>query len=222
MIKYSDDIKSMNLWEKISQISSEIEYLQKDDKIGFGASQYKAISIEKVMIAVSEKMVKYGIVIYPIEQEYIRKDEEVTKKDGSLAINRISDVNVKYQVVNIHNPAETFFTVSSGTGVDTQDKGIGKAMTYSWKNMLIKLFSIATGLDSDKVHSDDYTRQLLGEPASAPKGLSEAQLNRMYVLASKKGLTKERMMARIKEKYNCKDSEMTKAQYDEVCSALEK
>jgi len=162
MIEYKEEIKKMNLWEKISQISSEVEYLKKDDKVGCGNNSYKAISIEKVMTCVSEKMNKFGIVIYPIEQEYNRYDEQVTKKDGSVGINRISDVNVKYQIVNIHNPQEQIIVVSSGTGVDTQDKGVGKAMTYAYKNMIIKLFAIATGDDTDKIHSDDYTNKLLG------------------------------------------------------------
>ena len=46
MINYSNEIKSMNLWEKIANISGEIENLQKDDNVGFGNSAYKAISIE--------------------------------------------------------------------------------------------------------------------------------------------------------------------------------
>ena len=163
MIKYTEEIKAMNLWEKIANISGEIENLQKDDKVGFGSSAYKAISIEKVVKVVGEKMNKYGVVIYPIQQSYNRTDERVIKKDGTEGINRISDVDVTYQVVNIHNPQEQIITVASGTGVDTQDKGIGKAQTYAYKNMLLKLFAIPTGDDTDKIHSDIYTKKLLGE-----------------------------------------------------------
>lgn len=108
-------------------------------------------------------MNKYGVVIYPIKQDYTRTDEEVTKYDGTKGINRVSDVNVVYQVINIHNPQEKFETVASGTGVDTQDKGVGKAQTYAYKNMLLKLFAIPTGDDTDKIHSDDYTNKLYGE-----------------------------------------------------------
>lgn len=163
MIKYDESIKSMNLWEKIGNISAEIESIQKDDTVGYGSNSYKAISIEKVVKTVGEKMNKYGVVVYPISQEYTRTDEEVVKKDGSKGINRISDVNVIYEVVNIHNPVEKIQTAASGTGVDTQDKGVGKAQTYAYKNMLLKLFAIPTGDDTDKIHSDDYTNKLYGE-----------------------------------------------------------
>lgn len=223
MNNYSDEIKSMNLWEKISQVSGEIEYLQKDDKVGFGSNQYKAISIEKVMSAVADKMNKYGIVIYPVEQEYVRKDEEVTKKDGTVGINRISDVNVKYEIVNIHEPNQKIITVSSGTGVDTQDKGIGKAMTYAYKNMIIKLFAIATGDDTDKVHSDDYTNKLLGNESNKSKtNISEAQVKRLYAIGNKAGVKPQDILKVIKHDYEVgRIEDMTKSQYDEICSRLE-
>ena len=215
MINYSDEIKSLNVWEKISQISAEIEYLQKDDKVGFGNNSYKAISIEKVMTAVADKMNKYGVVIYPVEQEYSRKDEEVIAKDGTVKINRISDVNVKYEIVNIHKPAEKIITVSSGTGVDTQDKGIGKAMTYAYKNMIIKLFAIATGDDTDKVHSDDYTKKLLGE------GKVNDRAKDLYALGNKAGVTPVQVMQVIKKDYNKgRIEDLTDTEYKEVYERL--
>lgn len=215
MLNYSDEIKALNVWEKISQISAEIEYLQKDDKVGFGNNSYKAISIEKVMTAVADKMNKYGVVIYPVEQEYSRKDEEVIAKDGTVKINRISDVNVKYEIVNIHKPAEKIITVSSGTGVDTQDKGIGKAMTYAYKNMIIKLFAIATGDDTDKVHSDDYTKKLLGE------GKVNDRAKDLYALGNKAGVTPVQVMQVIKKDYNKgRIEDLTDTEYKEVYERL--
>ena len=223
MIAYTDDVKKMNLFEKIAQISSEIEYLQKDDKVGFGANQYKAISIEKVMTAIADKICKYGIVIYPIEQEYERKDEEVTKKDGTIGYNRISDVRVKYQVINIHNTDEKIIVVSAGTGCDTQDKGVGKAMTYAYKNMIIKLFSIATGDDTDKVHSDDYSKQLYEGNKNYTNSfkLSQAQIKRIYAINSKAGYNNEQLDNCILKNYNKKVADLSKSEYEEVCKKLE-
>ncbi|MGL5381155.1 ERF family protein [Clostridium sp.] len=191
MIKYSDEIKEMNLWEKVANISAEIGNLQKDDSVGTGSNSYKAISIEKVVKAVGEKMNKYGVVVYPIQQQYTRTDEKVKGIDYKTKaevekINRISDVDVTYQVVNIHNPQETMITVASGTGVDTQDKGIGKAQTYAYKNMLLKLFAIATGDDTDKIHSDDYTNKLYG---AKQENINEESREKLYNLAKEKGLS---------------------------------
>lgn len=227
MIKFDEEIKKMNLWEKISAISSEIEYLKKDDLVGTGKSSYKAISIEKVMTSVSEKMCKYGIVIYPVEQSYLRTDEKVigidynTKKEVEK-INRISDVDVKYEVVNIHNPIEKIIAVSSGTGVDTQDKGVGKAMTYAYKNMIIKLFAIATGDDTDKIHSDDYTETLVKGKVTSDGSLTEAQIKRLYAIAKKVNVTPSQIVAVIKKDFGKTDvTKLTKQEYDLVCERLE-
>lgn len=42
-----------------------------------------------------------------------------------------------------------------GHGVDTQDKGAGKATTYAMKNTLLNIFLVPTGVDTDDTHSDD-------------------------------------------------------------------
>lgn len=200
MIKYSEEIKSMNLWEKVANISAEIENIQKDDSVGYGNNSYKAISIEKVVKIVGEKMNKYGVVIYPIQQNYSRTDEEVQKKDGTKGYNRISDVNVTYQVVNIHNPQEVIVTVASGTGVDTQDKGVGKAQTYAYKNMLLKLFAIPTGDDTDKIHSDDYTNKLYGE--KPPREVTDVMVEDLYKIAIDKGYKAGNVESTAKKEYN--------------------
>ena len=237
MIKYTEEIKTMNLWEKIANISGEIENLQKDDKVGFGNGAYKAISIEKVVKVVGEKMNKYGVVIYPISQTYNRTDERVIKKDGTEGINRISDVDVTYQVVNIHNPQEQIITVASGTGVDTQDKGIGKAQTYAYKNMLLKLFAIPTGDDTDKIHSDIYTNKLLGveegkeevikekknnytnDNQQTERLITDKQRQRLYAISS--GIDKI-VISDILAKYKFADSKhITMSKYDDICNEIE-
>ena len=229
MIKYTEEIKAMNLWEKIANISGEIENLQKDDKVGFGNSAYKAISIEKVVKVVGEKMTKYGVVIYPIQQSYNRTDERVIKKDGTEGINRISDVDVTYQVVNIHNPQEQIITVASGTGVDTQDKGIGKAQTYAYKNMLLKLFAIPTGDDTDKIHSDVYTNKLLGEeeavtiePKTSMGIISEEQMKELYLVGYKAGYTYKKVDEAIKNNYGKAVKDITIEEYKNAIDGFQK
>ena len=63
------------------------------------------------------------------------------------------------KIVNIDKPTEFEILASSGSGVDTQDKGVGKAMTYSYKYMLLKTFAIPTGEDPDKIGSEELDVQ---------------------------------------------------------------
>ena len=156
-----------NIYQRISDVMKDIEYLTKDDEVSTGKSSYRAVTEEKVTSAVRAAMVKHGIVIVPIEQEHARVDEVVKawnkyEKREEDKINRITTVNAKYRIQNIDDPQDCIIAASSGTGVDTQDKGVGKAMTYAFKYLLLRTFAIPTGDDPDKVSSDLYTDKLIG------------------------------------------------------------
>lgn len=129
----------LNLYQKISAVMQDVEYLSKDDNIKFGSTNYKAISEEKVTQAVRQSLIKQGLVILPVEQNH--------SKEGNL-----STVDTKYKIVDIDS-GQFEIIVSSGTGADTQDKGVGKAMTYSYKYLLLRTFAIPTGEDPDKISS---------------------------------------------------------------------
>lgn len=129
----------LNLYQKISAVMQDVEYLSKDDQIKFGSTNYRAISEEKVTQAVRQSLIKHGLVILPVEQNH--------SKEGTL-----STVDTKYKIVDI-DTGQHEIIVSSGTGADTQDKGVGKAMTYSYKYLLLRTFAIPTGEDPDKISS---------------------------------------------------------------------
>jgi hypothetical protein len=128
-----------NLFQKISQVMQDVSYLSKDDNIAFGNTKYKAISEEKVTSTLRQSLIANGLVILPFEQE--------ASKEGN-----ISFVNTKYKIVDI-DTGQYEVLASSGEGADTQDKGVGKAMTYAYKYMLLRTFAIPTGEDPDKISS---------------------------------------------------------------------
>ena len=136
-----------------------IEYLAKDDKVEFGTTKYKAISEEKVTTAVREQLVKQGIVILPIKQESENKELIRTEK----SVNMLSSVHTRYRIQNIDDINDYIEVESNGTGVDTQDKGVGKAMTYAYKYMLLRTFAIPTGEDPDKISSAETDNKMQKE-----------------------------------------------------------
>ena len=129
----------IGLYKKISQVMKDVEYLSKDDKVEFNNTKYRAISEEKVTSTVRESLVRNGLIILPVKQSH--------KRDGTL-----STVDTEYKIIDIDTGAYEII-VSSGTGADTQDKGVGKAMTYSYKYLLLRSFAIPTGEDPDKISS---------------------------------------------------------------------
>lgn len=132
----------MNIYEKISSIMQDVQYLAKDDHVKFGQTSYKALSEEKVTSIMRAELLKHMLVVFPIEQ--------IASRSGN-----ISHVDVKYRMVNVENPDEYIDIVSAGDGADTQDKGSGKAMTYAFKYMWLRTFALPTGEDPDKISSDE-------------------------------------------------------------------
>lgn len=169
----------MNIYQKISAIMKSVSYLSKDDTVAFNKTKYKAVSEEKVTSTVREKLIEQGLVIFPIAQTH--------KREGTL-----TTVDVTYRIVNAEKPDEFIDVVSSGTGADTQDKGVGKAMTYAYKYMLLRTFAIPTGEDPDKIASaqldaiEGKTDALSSTDISALRrylkkhNLSEAKILRAY------------------------------------------
>jgi hypothetical protein len=64
-----------------------------------------------------------------------------------------TEVDTRY--ILLHTSGESIELAGYGQGVDTQDKGAGKATTYALKNTLLNMFLIPTGVDTDNTHSDD-------------------------------------------------------------------
>lgn len=149
----------MNIYEKISEVMKRIEYLAKDDKVEFGTTKYKAISEEKVTTTIRKELVNIGIVILPVMQE--SQITELIRTEKS--VNQRADVHTKYRIQNIEDVNDYIEVESNGSGVDTQDKAIGKAMTYAYKYMLLRTFAIPTGEDPDKISSAETDSKISKE-----------------------------------------------------------
>lgn len=132
----------MNLFEKLLAARQEIGYLQKDGKVEFGSTKYKAITDEKVMTTVRPILDKYKIVM--------SIDKIDMSRNGTL-----TEALITWRFTDVENPDDFILVQSAGQGSDTQDKGAGKAMTYSRKYALLNTLLIPTGEDPDKISSEE-------------------------------------------------------------------
>lgn len=155
--------RNMNIYQKISEVMKKVEYLTKDDKVEFGTTKYKAISEEKVTSTIREQLVNIGIVILPVKQD--ATVTELMRTDKS--VNQRADVHTVYRIQNIDDTEDYILVESNGSGVDTQDKAVGKAMTYAYKYMLLRSFAIPTGEDPDKIASAETDAKLGNETINA-------------------------------------------------------
>lgn len=153
-----EEIKKMNIFEKMSNITNEIEIVRKNLKVGTGSSQYSAVAEKDVLDAVKDIEYKYRVYSYPKERELVDNqilnkkvvDKNGVEKELSTFYSKIKTI---YTFINIDNPSESIDTIVFSEGIDTADKGSGKGMTYADKYALLKAYKIETGEDPDKTPS---------------------------------------------------------------------
>ena len=146
----------MNIYEKLSAITTELSTVAKNLEVGFGQNKYKAVGEADVLRAVKPLEAKYKVYSYPVSRTIIESGTvENTNSKGEVKKNLFERIEVVYRFVNIEKPEEYIDITSYGDGIDSQDKSVGKAMTYADKYALLKAYKIITGEDPDQNASED-------------------------------------------------------------------
>ncbi len=155
-----EEIKNLNIYEKIQYISQEIKNIEKNMTVGTGTYSYKAVSDLDVTLRVKEVENKYRLISIPIKQEITHSEVFKTiKKDGLEAITHCDNIKMTVRLVNIDNVNEFIDVESFGKGIDPGDKGFGKASTYARKYALMNAYKIATGEDPDANKSEETLKE---------------------------------------------------------------
>lgn len=165
------NIGEMNIFQRMLIIEKELQTVAKNLTVETGRGKgYKAVSERDIIDAVKPLETKYGVYSYPASREIMESatlesestyDGKVTKK--TTFFTRIKTV---YRFVNVDNPQDFIETVTFAEGIDPQDKGSGKAMTYADKYALMKAYKISTGDDPDQNASEEtnYTTKRASSP----------------------------------------------------------
>ena len=154
------EIKDMNLFEKLSNISNEIKNVDKDLNV---CGKYNAVSEGNVLKEVKVAEYKYRVYSYPCNRSVIESGivETSSSSDKKTFWERIETI---YRFVNIDKPSEYIDITTYGDGFDNQDKSVGKAMTYADKYALLKAYKIITGDDPDQELSQEVTKIVKQQP----------------------------------------------------------
>lgn len=156
---------SLNIFQRMSKITEELETVAKNMTVGFGKNSYKAVSERDVLDAVKPVEVKWGVYSYPYSRDILEAQAlEKTDRDGNKSTVFFSRIRTVYRFVNIDNPSEYLDITSFAEGIDPADKGSGKAMTYADKYALLKAYKISTGDDPDKDPSEPQKYDKTTEP----------------------------------------------------------
>ena len=167
----------MNIFERMAGVTAELQTVAKNLMVETGKGKgYKAVSERDIIDAVKPLETKWGIYSYPcgrrvLESQTLESESEyngkVTKKTTFF-----TRIETTYRFVNVEDPTDFIETVTFAEGIDSQDKGSGKAMTYGDKYALMKAYKISTGDDPDQTASteENYRPTDNGKPPVMESG----------------------------------------------------
>jgi hypothetical protein len=122
-----------NIHQRLAEVMAKVTYIQKERKQGMN---YTIVSHDVVTAKVRPALLEAGIVYYPVRCEH--------SHNGNRA-----ECGMTIRFVNVDEPTDFFDVQTFGYGVDPQDKGPGKAMSYAVKYALLKALGLETGDDAD-------------------------------------------------------------------------
>lgn len=142
----------LTLLQRLHAVMQDVSYVQKDKAI----TSYKVVTHDKVTATVRPILVKHGVYYYPYD---------LTRQQNG----KLTEIDMLVRFVSVDNAADFIDVPTCGYGLDTGDKGPGKAMSYAVKYALLKALGLETGEDADNEASSKA--EPAGEKAErGPKG----------------------------------------------------
>jgi hypothetical protein len=150
--------KKDQIAKAILAVMNDVKGVDKTMTVGTGQSSYKGVPDQEVKKIIGSSMAKNGLCIVPIEvktQTRIDRWEEASGNYTKQKQSVFTEVETKYLL--LHESGQSIELSGYGHGVDSQDKGAGKATTYALKYTLLYTFLVPTGKidDADNHHSDE-------------------------------------------------------------------
>ena len=146
----------MNIYQKLAAITADMQTVAKNLSIDTGnGKSYKAVSERDVLDTVKPLEAKHGVYSYPVNRETLESERLETETKYGVKTSFYTRIKTVYRFVNMDDPTDYIETVVFSVGLDSGDKGDGKAMTYGDKYALLKAYKISTGDDPDQQASVD-------------------------------------------------------------------
>jgi hypothetical protein len=123
-----------NIYQRMNAVMQEVDYIQKEKKQGM---RYSIVSHDAVTAKVRPLMVKHGIIYFPVGM--------AMEQNGNR-----TQMNMTVRFQNVDYSSDYMDVVTAGYGIDDQDKGPGKAISYSVKYALLKALGLESGDDPDE------------------------------------------------------------------------
>lgn len=207
------EASDLTIAQRICRVMVDADGVVKRGQTAFG-ERYSYARIDDVMAALREPMARHGLVLH-----WTQANREVGEygltKNGVMQWRHT--VRVTFELHNADHADEApWVTELEGDAIDTGDKGMGKALSYAFKNYLLKTFLLPSGDEADnEAREPEPARpaQKAQDPAEAEhrkaqsaffaalngediaKDIAKAWLKRNYELETTKDATVDQLRA---------------------------
>ena len=130
----------LNLYQRLNKVQKSITYIQKEKKAGM---RYSIVSHDAVTAKVRDPLVEAGVLYFPSN---LRMEQIGNRTQCTMLV----------KFVNIDQPDDFIEVATAGYGIDDQDKGPGKAISYAVKYALLKALGMESGDDPDLDQNVEY------------------------------------------------------------------
>jgi len=158
--------KISSVAKKIHLVMTDVERLGKDGTNSF--QRYKYVSEANAVAKVRESWVNHGLIAIPYTLNVQNEDGGKTKQGAQQ---HLVNVEVLYQIIDVET-GEYLLASFPGSGLDSGDKGIYKAMTGTNKYFLFKTFQLETTDDPEQPNARDKEN---------PKGSPQSGITKDYI-----------------------------------------
>jgi hypothetical protein len=124
--------KVLNIHQRLNAVMADVNYIKKDKKIEIGKGSYSVTGHDAVTKLIHPLLVEHGINLIPSVVEMSQEGNRTR-------------VLMHFKWVNIDDPKDFFSNNIATYGVDNQDKGPGKAISYAQRFLILKTLHIETG-----------------------------------------------------------------------------
>lgn len=197
------EIRPPTLAARLLAVMGEVPYIQKGGKTQSGPS-FKYVKHDDVVALVRPALVKHGVgFMTGIDENSVDCVQVGETKSGAARYK--TTLVLRLTFMNVDDPSDAYSVSFPGEGVDTDDKGSGKALSYALKNGLLKTFMIESGDEADNESTpqeaaprpqavrQDQQREQAATPAPSGNGgglpITRTQAEQLHAVIFSKGRT---------------------------------
>jgi hypothetical protein len=144
--------QGMNLYQKLVRVRSQVGALPKDkhnDKFNFDyVSASSLLSAIRPMLNEFGLFLKVQITGHKMQEKW----QDTKERDRS---EHLTELEIEFTWINMDKPEETLVCTWYGQGLDSGEKGVGKALTYATKYFLLTFFLVPTDADDPDAHGPE-------------------------------------------------------------------